>query len=399
MKYLIYYTQPDRKNGVTVEGICQRSDGKYYVLTMDGNIHSSATPPLSNTFGEVWNFKLTSTGVVEREADGRKRAQAEVFVADDWEIANMPDVGTKAKAVKMGNLIEFWKKHPSVAYYEYEEGGLKQLNPNFNSRRKMGVYFVLINQSTIETYEFSQNRVKRKAMGLLDDAYDKCEKIKDFQGIHDICYGLNVSITPYKTAPKELYNKIENYISRAPESFISFMERAAETKLIVLFKKAYHGVSADKEPLIKYKNEAFYFGQEILGKSQEDVVYFLSKNTKVAEFMEDALMVKRPAAELGIVEKRLKEEIESVVAVGMPQDEEKAKETENELETVQKLQAHATTWANKLNYSKANADKFTALVTSLKEEFDTYKPENKTVFAELFNGLTEKKNINFKLKA
>lgn len=398
-EFFIYSTQPERRN-VFIEGVCKRSDGMYHVLTEDGKIQTSTTSDVSK-MGAIWNFKLTTMATVEREPDGMKRAQAVVYVPDSMDIENMNTSDERVKGRKMINLIEYWKLHPMVAHMEYKEGGLQQVNPNFLTKRNMGVYFVLIDRSSIQDYEFQQNRVKKKALAQLDQVFDECLSSRDYQKLHDLCYGLNVSISPYKTPPKENYNKLEDFINRSPDKFISFVERKSEARLIVLFKKAHYGVTADKEPLITFKNDSFYFGDEILGKTQEDVVFFLSKNQKVADFLEDALNIKRPAIELDIVEKKLEKEIEAVVAIGHPQDEDKHKSESNqldqELEVVEKVNKRATELTNKLRHAKSNQERFADLVVTIKDEFESYKPENKPVFAEVFNAMCEKKNINFKL--
>src|SRR6478752_95962 len=185
--YKIYHTQPDRK-GVTLDGICQRNDGKHHFILQDGSIYKGLPDEVQKL--QIWHYRLTTMGEIEGYADGRKRASSKVFVADTSD-CKTPD--EMQQSIKMTSLVSYISNHPQVAHYEYKKGEKIQVNPNFDAKQNRGLYFVLVDETAIEESEFALNRKKREAMSELDSVYDKCRETQDYTLLSDLCYGLSVS--------------------------------------------------------------------------------------------------------------------------------------------------------------------------------------------------------------
>lgn len=301
--YKIYHTQPDRK-GVTLDGICQRNDGKHHFVLQDGSIYKGLPDEVQKQ--QIWHYRLTTMSTVEGYADDKKRATSKIYVLGE-EDCKTPEDFTQRR--KMSSLIDYISNHPEVAHYEFKKGEKTQVNPNFNAKNARGLYFVLIDETAIEEEEFSLNRRKREAMSELDEVFDKCRKEKDYTLLLDLCYGLSVSVKPYLNTPIVNYNKLEDFINRAPDRFLNFVKRS-ESKFVVLFKKSTIGVSTDKEPLVEFKNGSFYFNGSVLGSTEDEVIYFLKTNPKVVEALENTLNVNRPSSEIVEAENKLAEVVE-----------------------------------------------------------------------------------------
>lgn len=368
--YKIYHTQPDRK-GVTLDGMCQRNDGKHHFITQDGSTYKGLPDEVQKL--QIWHFRLTTMGEIDGYGDGKKRASAKIHVLDQEDIKT-PDEAQARR--KMLGLIDYISQHPQVAHYVYKRGEKTQVNPNFDPKQNRGLYFVLVDETAIEESEFALNRRKRDAMDELDSVFDKCKLQKDYTLLVDLCYGLNTSIKPYLNQPIINYNKVEDFISRAPDRFLNFIKHS-ESKFIVLFKKATLGVSTEKEPLIEFKNGSYQFNGAVLGSTEEEVIYFFKTNPKVVEALENTLTVKRPAEEMEQAENNLAEVVE--IAVQTP-SEAKVIEIDSKIEELVEGFIESLT-KNKKN--KLGFDKQMRMAQKAVEEIDTV--DNKYAYVDAFN--------------
>jgi hypothetical protein len=381
--YKLYHTQPDRK-GVTLDGICQRNDGKHHFILQDGSLYKGLPDEIQKL--QIWHYRLTTMGEIDGYADGKKRASSKIYVLDEEDVKTPEDA---QQLRKMSSLVNYIKSHPQVAHYEYKRGEKIQVNPNFDAKQNRGLYFVLIDETAIEEADFKLNRKKREAMFELDNIFDKCKEEKDYTLLFDLCYGLNTSVKPYLNTPVVNYNKLEDFINRAPDRFLGFVTRS-ESKFVILFKKATLGVSTDKEPLIELQNGSYQFNGTILGSNEEEVVYFFKTNPKVVEALENTLSVKRPAKELEEAEVKLAEVVETAV-----QTPSEVKNSENELN----VDALAGDYIDRLVMSRKNEVAFKKNLRMAQKTADNIANlDNKAAFVEAFNRKSDEVQLDVTIK-
>lgn len=221
-------------------------------------------------------------------------------------------------------------------------------------------------------------------MTLLDEVWDGCEKTRNFQPLIDICYGLNTSAKPYLKQPIENYNKIEDFINKAPDRFHAFMEKKSESELVVLFRKATMGVASDKEPLIGLQNGGYYFNNNLIGSSEGDAIYYLRTNPKIREYLENALNIRRSHDEMEKAERMLEEAFESTIDQVL----------EEEKDMTAEIIAHAERWVNKIIRSRNNEDKMKAHFEKIKTEVAGYKDvQNQIAFKDYFNAKARREEL------
>lgn len=383
--YKLFYTQGDRKNA-TVEGVCRRADGKTYSLMLDGTIVAGSLTESQKT--QIWNYRLTSSGEMPGYTDAKKRAYSLIYVPDQQEIALMTQTEEAQHAAKMKNLIRYLENHPEVAVYKYDKsGGREQKNKNFDHKSYKGIHYVLIDETAIEEEEFSMNRRKRKAMSLLDDVWDTCEKTNSYQSLIDICYGLNTSAKPYLKQPIENYNKIEDFINKAPDRFISFMEKEAESSLVVLFRKATMGIAADKEAPISIQNGGYYFNNSLIGATEEDGIYYLRTNPKVRKYLENALDIRKPQEEIDRNEKLLEDAIEE------------KRDKKDKMDVTSEIIQHAEKWIEKIKKAQHVPDRMNKRFSEIKNEVEGYEDEqNRIAFKDYFNASARRNELPEEIK-
>lgn len=380
--YKIYHTQGDRRN-VSVEGVCRRADGKTYSLMMDGTIVNGMLSDGQKS--QIWNFRLSSTGEIPIYTDGKKRSFSMIYTEDQQEIALIDNADKLKNAFKMKQLILFLSNHPEVAVYKFSKTGERiQTNINFNPKAYKGIHFVLIDETAIEEEEFSINRKKRQALGMLDEIWDICEQTKNFQPLIDINYGLNTSARPYLKQPIENYNKIEDFINRAPERFISFIQKKAESSLVVLFRKSTMGIVSDKEPLISLQNGGYYFNNTFIGKDEAECIYYLRTNPKIKEYLESALDIRKSHEEIE------KNEIVLEKAIGDSKNASSDEDTDLTSEVI----AHAEKWIEKIKKAQHVPERMNKRFEEIKKETDGYSDEqNRIAFKDYFNASAKRNEL------
>jgi hypothetical protein len=382
--YKIYYAQGDRRSA-SITGTCQRKDGKVYSLLRDGTIAPGRLDEHQKS--QIWEYVLTSFGEIPEFTDGKKRSYSYIHVPEQEDIDRMTTKEDRNHAAKMQNLINYIKLYPQVEHKEFDRktGAERQLNPNFDGKNSINISFILKDETAIEEEDFRNNRIKVDALGMLNRVYDRCVESKNWTELTDLCYGLNTSITPYMNEPKINFNRIEDFINNQPGKFITFMEKEEERRLIILFRKAVFGVSKDIDPLIRAEGETYFFNDQIIGQGQEEVLYYLKTNKKIADYMADSLNVKRDPKELAKAEQKLTSAIIEAEVI-------KAEEPDP-MDVVVDLRLHAEKWIN--FYKKAFTEpdstkrgkKIKQLTADLKAEMEDYQEDNRIAFIDIFNPL------------
>jgi len=377
--YKIIFTQPERK-GVSVSGLCQRKDGKNYYLTIDGVMHKDVLPQGEHL---LWNYRLSSFGEQKVGNDSKKRSFSYIHVPEKHDIKTNED---RAHHAKMTALADYIKAHPEVAYYEGDPNTSEQKNPNYNLKVSRGINFVMIDETAIEERDFDLNRKKRKAMTYLDEVYDNCEKTKNFQPLIDLCYGLNTSTKPYLNDRKINYNKLEEFIDKAPQRFIAFYENKSESRITILLRKATIGIEKDVQPLINIVGGAYYFNNEVIGHNEGDALFFLRTNQKIVDFLEAALKGELTEKEQDMAENKLEQ------AVLEASDREVIKR-DNTIDKAAEIRAYVDKQLAKFQKVTKNAEKTNILIGELQIEIDGYEPQNKAAFINMFNALAKKQEL------
>lgn len=382
--YRLHYTQRNRK-GAILDGSCQRKDGQYYTLLTTGEIKKGVEH--TRKVGEIWNFKLSTFLPILSLDKTDKFSWGLIHVPEQHDIKKMDTEMERNQAVKMQNLIKFISKHPLVAQYDNVTNA--QLNENFNVGLTRGINYVLVDQTAIEEKAFNNNREQTKAIILLDELYDKCTEEKNFTELVDICFGLNLAIKPQLNEPMVNYNKAKDFIGHSPKRFVDFVSKKSESQYLIVFRKAITEIKKGSQPIITFKNGSYYFGEQIIGKDENEVIYFFKTNTKVFDYLLAATQGKLTNEEVSD-----KIDIELGTKESGEINEEAVIETNTEI--IEEITNAVDKCIERLEKHKGKAT-FENLKEKIKTEANAYDESQKEMFIDVFNAKTKLKNIDFSL--
>ncbi len=382
--YRLHYTQRNRK-GAILDGSCQRKDGQYYTLLTTGEIKKGVEH--TRKVGEIWNFKLSTYLPIASLDKTDKFSWGLIHVPEQHDIAKMDNEVDRNQAVKMQNLISFIRKHPLVAEYDHVTN--VQKNENFNVGLTRGINYVLIDQTAIEEKAFNNNREQTKAIIMLDEIYDNCSATKDFTELVDICFGLNLAIKPQLNEPMVNYNKAKDFIAIAPKRFVDFVSKKTESQYLIVFRKAITDLKKGEKPIITFKNSNYYFGDQIIGKDETEVIYFFKTNTKVFDYLLSATQGKLTSKEVSD-----KIDIELGTKEAGEIDEEAVIETNTDI--VEEITQAVDKCIERLEKHKGKTT-IESLKEKIKSEANAYSETEKIMFIDVFNAKANLKNIDFQL--
>jgi hypothetical protein len=382
--YRLYYTQRNRK-GAILDGSCQRKDGQYYTILTTGEIKKGVEH--TRKVGEIWNFKLSTYLQIPSLDKVDKFSWGLIHVPEAHDIAKMDNEVERNQAVKMQNLVKFVKLHPLVA--EYHSVTKEQLNINFSVGLTRGINFVLVDETAIEEKAFNTNREQTKAILSLDEIYDNCLEEKDFTELVDICFGLNLAIKPQLNEPMVNYNKAKEFINHSPKRFVDFVSKKNESQYLIVFRKAITELKKGSNPIITFKNGNYYFGEQIIGKDETEVIYFFKTNTKVFDYLLAATQGKLTSEEVSD-----KIDIELGTQESGHVEEKAVIETNTDI--VEEITQAVDKCIERLEKHKGKAT-FDNLKDKIKVEANAYNETEKIMFIDVFNAKTKLKNIEFSL--
>jgi hypothetical protein len=382
--YRLHYTQRNRK-GAILDGSCQRKDGQYYTLLTTGEIKKGVEH--TRKVGEIWNFKLSTFLQITSIDKIDKFSWTLIHVPEKHDIDKMTTEMDRNQAVKMQNLISFIRKHPLVAEYDHVTN--IQKNENFNVGLTRGINYVLVDQTAIEEKAFNNNREQTKAIILLDELYDNCLAANDFTELVDICFGLNLAVKPQLNEPMVNYNKAKDFIALAPKRFVDFVSKKSESQYLIVFRKAITSFKKESNPIITFKNGSYYFGEQIIGKDETEVIYFFKTNTKVFDYLLSATQGKLTSEEVAD-----KIDIELGAKESGAIDEETVIETNTD--AVEEITAAVDKAIERLEKHKGKAT-FENLKEKIKVEANAYDESQKIMFIDVFNAKAKLKNIDLSL--
>jgi len=382
--YRLHYTQRNRK-GAILDGSCQRKDGQYYTLLTTGEIKKGVEH--TRKVGEIWNFKLSTFLQITSIDKIDKFSWTLIHVPEKHDIDKMTTEMDRNQAVKMQNLISFIRKHPLVAEYDHVTN--IQKNENFNVGLTRGINYVLVDQTAIEEKSFNNNREQTKAIILLDELYDNCLAANDFTELVDICFGLNLAVKPQLNEPMVNYNKAKDFIALAPKRFVDFVSKKSESQYLIVFRKAITIFKKESNPIITFKNGSYYFGEQIIGKDETEVIYFFKTNTKVFDYLLSATQGKLTSEEVAD-----KIDIELGAKESGAIDEEAVIETNTD--AVEEITAAVDKAIERLEKHKGKAT-FENLKEKIKVEANAYDESQKIMFIDVFNAKAKLKNIDLSL--
>lgn len=251
-------------------------DGQMSWIDSSG-AETSAPPPLG-VLPEKLN--LTSSEKYEAIEGGQKVKKARAFgifsyVSEDKE-RSIEDTYERARNRVLRQAHLMLKTHQACVYRD-EKGN--DINPN---RWGASVMFELI--------EESQNVKNKNAFNdKITEAMNKAKAL--FEGSHeafvDFCYAYGitkVNITP----PEILYNDICQRIIVNPDHFLKTHD-AKDNQMLILLRKGLEEMKDDNSTLIGLENGLYVMNGEILGDTEEKVVYHLSTHPKLKEYLMLAL--------------------------------------------------------------------------------------------------------------
>lgn len=168
------------------------------------------------------------------------------------------------------------KTHMNVAY---KDKNGQDINPN---RWGATVMFELI--------EESQNILNENKINVqITEARNIAQELFESGGVPfiDFCYAYGM--TNIKSTPPEiLFNEINQRITINPEHFLKVYEEK-ENQVKILLRKSLEHLKEDNTTLISLINGTYTLNGEILGDSEEKVIYHISTHPKIKEYLQTVL--------------------------------------------------------------------------------------------------------------
>lgn len=154
----------------------------------------------------------------------------------------------------------------------HEHVVIRDINTGGNiSRNQTGAMplFELIEKSLITQEKVKKNDLITKALGMATDMKDNAP-----ESFIDMCYSYD--IRPIEgVAIQTLYNEVHLKILGNPQHFLDTINHK-DAKMLTIIKKAQ--LKSDGESTIIYfSNDFYYFEDEAIGKSDEEIIYFFNK--------------------------------------------------------------------------------------------------------------------------
>lgn len=178
------------------------------------------------------------------------------------------------KTTKLGAAISrFYKKHPSAeVVYDDREMSVDVdedlQDSSVPTPSKGEIKFEIVDHEAQSRFEYQKIKQESKIQNLI---YQMDEK-----ELYDTAYDLQIA-RPHEKNPEEIFVAVSKKAREMGESFVEAYEQDDRRYRVVASKAIEYRIITPKD------DGSYYFGNDLLGKSLDDIVIFMRNNPKTYE--------------------------------------------------------------------------------------------------------------------